>query len=462
MTKKATILLMGLLTVAIFNGCGNKDTSKDISVADTAMSETQSEQEYETVNEEHEEVNVGDNTQGFALSGYKYESDMNGFYIVSIDGLPLYGMVNSKGDFVIPAEYDEMQFAQNGNVLLKLEGKWGVFDTDGEQVLPFEYEVISAGIDDYYVQKAGIQMVIDSKKNILKELDNSIAYDQMMGDLYLHGLGPFELNGISGYQNLVCELNKDDIDYNVQWAEYFDDVELYRVYKCDSENADWETIDILDRSGNLLYEYSNKRDDESYTVHVLNSSKICSLEKIDFGVALRNITSTGYREYYLYNMEKQECNEKKYLDISSLGNDRIYGRTEDSIDIFNTDGNLINSFELAGYDNFLQVGEMFVAQYGQTYRVYNENGEELTGERYLGYSDYYVGDKFVKVQDLSGQWGVLDKNGKEILPFGSVDDYSGYNGSDIISDSIIDDKWYILTEKFDGTLQLNVIDYNNL
>ena len=80
----------------------------------------------------------------------------------------------------------------------------------------------------------------------------------------------------------------------------------------------------------------------------------------------------------------------------------------------------------------------------------------------MGYSDYYVGDKFVKVQDLSGQWGVLDKNGKEILPFGSVDDYSGYNGSDIISDSIIDDKWYILTEKFDGTLQLNVIDYNNL
>ena len=89
MKKKATILLMGLLTVAIFNGCGNKDTSKDISVADTAMSETQSEQEYETVNEEQEEVNVGDNTQGFVLSGYKYESDMNGFYLVSIDGLPL-------------------------------------------------------------------------------------------------------------------------------------------------------------------------------------------------------------------------------------------------------------------------------------------------------------------------------------------------------------------------------------
>ena len=72
MKKKATILLMGLLTVAIFNGCGNKDTSKDISVVDTAVTETQSEQECETVSEAQEEVNVGDNTQGFVLSSYEW------------------------------------------------------------------------------------------------------------------------------------------------------------------------------------------------------------------------------------------------------------------------------------------------------------------------------------------------------------------------------------------------------
>ena len=151
MKKKATILLMGLLTVAIFNGCGNKDTSKDISVVDTAVTETQSEQECETVSEAQEEVSTEDDTQGFVLSGYKFRSEKNGFYIVSIEGLPFYGMVNAKGDFVIPAEYDEMEFAQNGNVLLKLEGKWGVFDTEGKEVLPFEYQEISAGINNYYV-----------------------------------------------------------------------------------------------------------------------------------------------------------------------------------------------------------------------------------------------------------------------------------------------------------------------
>lgn len=161
-------------------------------------------------------------------------------------------------------------------------------------------------------------------------------------------------------------------------------------------------------------------------------------------------------------MEKQERSEQKYSRIGSLGDGKIYGKKEGGIDIFDTDGNLINSFELTGYDDFSKVGEMFVVQYGQTYRVYNENGEELTGERYLNYSNNYVGRAFIKVQNLSGQWGVLDKNGKQILPFGSVDDYSWYHGSEIIKDSTVDDKWYILTEEVDGTLRLNIIDYNNL
>ena len=42
------------------------------------------------------------------------------------------------------------------------------------------------------------------------------------------------------------------------------------------------------------------------------------------------------------------------------------------------------------------------------------------------------------------------------------DDYSWYHGSEIIKDSTVDDKWYILTEEVDGTLRLNIIDYNNL
>ena len=455
MKKKATILLMGLLTVAIFNGCGNKDTSKDIAVVDTAVTETQSEQESETVSEAQEEVSTEDDTQGFVLSGYKYESDMNGFYIVSIKGLPLYGMVNSKGDFVIQAEYDEMEFAQNGNILLNLEGKWGVFDTEGKEVLPFEYEEISAGINNYYVKKDGIPMVIDAQGNVVKELDADAIYDKMMGDLYLHK------STRDGYEYEYCGLNGNE---NELLVEYIDTAQLYRIYKHNLEEG-WETVDILDKNGNMIYELTNKKDEASYTVYVLNSSKICAIGKIAFGGASMNqVASTDYcKEYHLYNMETQERSEQEYLKVRAFGKDKIYGEKADGIDVFDTDGNLISSFELTGYDEFWQVGDMFYAQYGSTYRLYNEYGEEVTGERYLDKSGQHAGFKFVRVQNLSGQWGILDKNGKEIIPFGSVSgDDSTYNGSEIITDSIVDDKWYILTEEFDGTLRLNIIDYNNL
>ena len=161
-------------------------------------------------------------------------------------------------------------------------------------------------------------------------------------------------------------------------------------------------------------------------------------------------------------METKERSEQEYLKVRSFGKDKIYGEKEDGIDVFDTEGNLISSFELSGCDKFVQVGDMFYAQYGSTYRIYNEYGKDVTDERYLDVSGQHAGFKFVRVQNLSGQWGVLDKNGKEILPFGSVDDYSWYNGSEIISDSIVNDKWYILTEEVDGTLRLNIVDYNNL
>lgn len=453
MKKKATILLMGLLTVAIFNGCGNKDTSKDTSVVDTATTEIQSEQEYETVSEAQEEVSTESDVQGFVLSGYKYESDMNGFYIVSIDGLPLYGMVNSKGDFVIPAEYDEMEFDQNGNVLLKLEGKWGVFDTDGEQVLTFEYDVISAGINNYYVKKDDKPMIIDAQGNVIKELDADAIYDKMEGDLYLR-----ELSDEYAYRSLTGNENEREV-------EYIDTAQLYRIYKWDLENDSWETVDILDKNGKLLYELTNRKDEVSYTVYVLNSSKICAIGEIPYGGASTNqiASSDDCKKYHLYNIETQERSEQEYLKVRAFGKDKIYGEKEDGIDVFDIAGNLISSFELPGCDEFGQVGDMVYAQYGSTYRIYNEYGEEVTGERYLDMSGQHAGFKFVRVQNLSGQWGILDKNGKEILPFGSVSgDDSIYNGSEIITDSIIDDKWYILTEEFDGTLRLNVIDYNNL
>ena len=104
------------------------------------------------------------------------------------------------------------------------------------------------------------------------------------------------------------------------------------------------------------------------------------------------------------------------------------------------------------------MGEIFVVQYGETYRIYNETGEEITGgDRYLDYSASSVDGKYIRIQDLSGQWGVLDKNGKEIISFGYTDEYS-YNGLDIKNESIVNGKLQILTGDDYGTLHLFVLE----
>lgn len=202
----------------------------------------------ESVNSSGESDIVEDDFEGFNLDGYSYEAESNGFYIVSTYGTSLYGLVNSKGDIVIPAEYDEMKFGSNDRVLLKVEGKWGVYDTDGKEVLPFVYDDIAAGVHNYYVKQDGNDMVIDSAGNIVKQLDSGVIYDRMIGDLYLHGRIASNGNAVS---NAFCDLNGN---YDIKWAEYLEDAGLYRVYKSCEPGGDWETIDIVDENGNCLYE----------------------------------------------------------------------------------------------------------------------------------------------------------------------------------------------------------------
>lgn len=451
MKKMLVILLNVFVAATMFTGCGKQDTSV-LEKNDQESVSVSSEFE-KSVNSSGESDIVEDDFEGFNLDGYSYEAESNGFYIVSTYGTSLYGLVNSKGDIVIPAEYDEMKFGSNDRVLLKVEGKWGVYDTDGKEVLPFVYDDIAAGVHNYYVKQDGNDMVVDSAGNIVKQLDSGVIYDRMIGDLYLHGRIASNGNAVS---NAFCDLNGN---YDIKWAEYLEDAGLYRVYKSCEPGGDWETIDIVDENGNCLYEITNKAENEaSYTAHILNSSKICSLERIEFGFAAQNSNSTSSNECYIYNLETQERSDTTYEDIGWVGCDEIYGRTSDRIDIFDLDGNLVNSFALTGYDKCVCVGEIFVVQYGETYRIYNETGEEITGgDRYLDYSASSVDGKYIRIQDLSGQWGVLDKNGKEIIPFGYTDEYS-YNGLDIKNESIVNGKLQILTGDDYGTLHLFVLE----
>ena len=106
--------------------------------------ETVSDENIEEMPEaEMPEAEMENNMAGFSISGYTYESGgaaANGYYIVESSKSSLYGLVDAEGNFVIPAEYDEMEFAGRTEdrieVIVKIEGKYGVYDNKNQKVIP--------------------------------------------------------------------------------------------------------------------------------------------------------------------------------------------------------------------------------------------------------------------------------------------------------------------------------------
>lgn len=144
--------------------------------------------------EEMPEAEMENNMAGFSISGYTYESGgaaANGYYIVESSKSSLYGLVDAEGNFVIPAEYDEMEFAGRTEdrieVIVKMEGKYGVYDNKNQKVIPMEYDLIRTGKINYLVTKDKTQSVWDFNGNCIKEL-NDYGYDSVIGDLYLKKL----------------------------------------------------------------------------------------------------------------------------------------------------------------------------------------------------------------------------------------------------------------------------------
>jgi len=96
----------------------------------------------------------------------------------------LVGMVNLKGDWIIPAEYTKIERATSGLVNVKKGEFWGVFDVFGKRLIPFEYERVE-NINDglIAVKKGGLwgfsngagEIVIEPKFTNVRDFHNGYA-----------------------------------------------------------------------------------------------------------------------------------------------------------------------------------------------------------------------------------------------------------------------------------------------
>ncbi len=71
-----------------------------------------------------------------------------------------YGYINTKGDIVIRAQFDDIEPFNNGFAAVKKDGKYGIINTKGEFVVPCEYGAIG-----YYEKSDTIIPLLDANYN---------------------------------------------------------------------------------------------------------------------------------------------------------------------------------------------------------------------------------------------------------------------------------------------------------
>ena len=158
----------------------------------------------------------------------------------------------------------------------------------------------------------------------------------------------------------------------------------------------------------------------------------------------------------LYNADTQKMGDKNYRDFIRVDSDTFFGRClEDghiySIDIFDNSGTIKATIESVQAQNIpiLEGNSMIVSQKGETYRIYNKNGELVTNERYLSAK---LEGNFVIVQNLDGEYGIMDQSGKMRVPFGEVADGERYGGKEWEAIYAIDDALCIVTRDGEGSI----------
>ena len=125
-----------------------------------------------------------------------------------------------------------------------------------------------------------------------------------------------------------------------------------------------------------------------------------------------------------------------------------YTREDGNVDVYNMNGEIDETLNLSAESILIADGSsLIIAEYGETYRIYDKDGIELSDERYL---DIESIENYWMLQNLDGEYGLMDNVGNMRIQFGDMGDES-YNGKDWENTYIFNDTFCIITENGQGS-----------
>ena len=376
----------------------------------------------------------------FARSFGRRVMGQPGWATVAVNGK--YGIIDLKGKYIVPPNYDFASEINNGYFMVQKDAKWGVFNEFSKLVIPLEYDYI-------YPQVSLVKTIaaVKNKKWGVLKADNSILvpfeYDLIAPDYY--GYGDYNAYKDGGSMKInpdgkIVKKGEEEFKYNSDFK--------FKITSLDNVGVGLKTkggevllpneYDDIDESKNNLPYYEVSKDDK-VGLYKANSREWILPMKHD-GLFMANETILCAETYvddekstYQYLDLKGKplfdvvYDEASYFNFTSqnfavVKKGKYYG-------VIDQNGKIILPFDLLekpdfNLQNFLiihkttgfgvlrsDLSTIVPALYAQT--TYSYEGKQTNP-----FADWRNEDYFIVLDNKSITHGILKKDGTFALPLG--------------------------------------------
>ena len=344
-----------------------------------------------------------------AISGIRYNANNDTPILVKY--YDRYGFINTRGEEIIPLQYDFAYNFINDWAVVRVGGLWGIINRDGDMVVEPQYEkiVLPSNMDNansVIVVKNNKWGLIDAKGNILCD----IKYDKLCQDYRFTNYFYIKLNGKTGlitdtgevilpmiYDNIDMDFELTKLRIGDKWGYTLNFTDISEI-KYDEIKADAGLVSVRvgDKWG--LHHTSRHASYLKYSCDIENEGKINELFECKYD---------DINTHFHYVALKLN-NKWSYINVS-LEDGSVHVLCDHKYD-----------YMLCTFSGFAIV--MLDNKWGHI----NSEGKEICG---LKYDDAYG---FVQKMEydiinncqidylniagvcINGKWGFIDENGNEV------------------------------------------------
>ena len=312
-----------------------------------------------------------------------------GWALVELDGKT--GLINTEGKEVVPCEYDFVRSFVEGLAAvfigdyLYFNGKWGFINKKGKEVIPCEYD----GIGNFSEGLAAV--ALDGKWGFINKKGEEVVPCKYDGaDSFSEGMAKVKRNGKYGFINTKGK--------EIVPCKYDEVGEHYYSYE-EEKSAFSEGMAKVKRNGK--WGFINKNGKEIVP---------CEYDYAgSFSEGMAKVQLDG--KWGFINKNGKEIVPCKYDEIDDFSEGMAKVQLDGKYGFINTKGKVVIPCK---YDNAFSFSEgMAAVKRNSKWGVINTKGEVVIPCKYGEIDDFSEG--MARVQ-LDGKWGVIDMKGKEIVP----------------------------------------------